>query len=212
MSLKVVEIFSSIQGESSYAGMPCVFVRLAGCNLRCHYCDTRYAYDDGDTVPVSEIIGRVSQMGYPLVEITGGEPLLQEKTPELARSLLDAGFTVLIETNGSLDVDPVDRRCARIVDMKCPSSGMDGHNDLRNLRKLSERDELKFVMSDRRDYDFAKNILASVPAPPFRINFSPVFGMLSPRTLAGWMLEDRLRVRLNLQLHKIIWDPDARGV
>lgn len=212
MGLNISEIFFSIQGESSHAGMPCVFVRLAGCNLRCSYCDTRYAYGGGRLMELAEIMDRVSSFDCALVEITGGEPLLQDETPALVLALLGAGFAVLLETNGSIDIDRVDRRCARIVDIKCPSSGMSARNDLRNLHRITERDELKFVLAGRDDYEFAKNTLAGAPIGYRSVNFSPVHGLLEPRTLAGWILEDRLRVRLNLQLHKIIWGPDARGV
>ncbi len=211
MSLKLNELFHSIQGESSYAGLPCVFIRLSGCNLRCTYCDTQYAYDEGERVDIPEIVGRVSGFGCELVEITGGEPLLQEDTPVLVEALLAKNFTILLETNGSIDIDRVDRRCRRIVDVKCPSSGMDGQNDLGNLERLTKRDELKFVIGDRIDYEFARRTVAALPSG-HKINFSPVFGAIPLRTLAGWILQDRLPVRLNIQLHKVIWDPNARGV
>ncbi|MEN6439534.1 MAG: radical SAM protein [Syntrophobacter sp.] len=216
MSLKINEIFHSIQGESSYAGLPCVFVRLAGCNLRCSYCDTRYAYDTGADFDIPRIMEQVRSFGCGLVEVTGGEPLIQEEAPVLIRSLLDEGYEVLLETNGSLDISVVDNGCVRIVDIKCPSSGMADRNDMRNLERLSPRDELKFVMGCREDYEFAaqrmRSMRPSAEAAGIRINFSAVFGELSPRTLAEWILKDRLPVRLNVQLHKIIWDPHARGV
>lgn len=211
MSLKLNELFHSIQGESSHAGLPCVFIRLSGCNLRCTYCDTQYAYDEGKLVEIPEILERVSGFGCELVEITGGEPLVQEGTPALVNALLAKSYTLLLETNGSIDIDRVDRRCIRIVDVKCPSSGMEGQNDLRNLERLTKRDELKFVIGNRIDYEFAKRTVAALP-PGHKINFSPIFGALPPRSLAEWILEDRLPVRLNIQLHKVIWDPDARGV
>jgi 7-carboxy-7-deazaguanine synthase len=153
---------------------------------------------------IPEILERVREQRCGLVEVTGGEPLLQAETPLLIDRLLDAGYTVLLETNGSMDIGTVDSRCVRIVDVKCPSSGMAGQNDLGNLRKLRARDELKFVIGSREDYEFAKDLLASLPAALCKINFSPVFGVLSPRSLAGWILEDGLSVRLNLQLHKFI--------
>jgi 7-carboxy-7-deazaguanine synthase len=217
MGLKVNEIFSSIQGESSYAGLPCVFIRLAGCNLRCSYCDTRYAYDEGQIHEIPQILEQISQFGCGLVEVTGGEPLVQEETPALISCLLAEGYSVLLETNGSLDIGVIDPNCVRIVDIKCPSSGMSEQNDLRNLEKLSERDELKFVIGCREDYEFAKNILSILPGlrathQEIKVNFSPVFAKIFPRSLAEWILQDRLRVRLNLQLHKIIWDPEKRGV
>ncbi len=215
MSLKVNEIFYSIQGEASFAGYPCVFVRLTGCNLRCSYCDTRYAYDAGDELDVTDIVSRIRRYHCPLIEVTGGEPLLQEDTPKLIRRLLDEGFGVLMETNGSLNIDRVDPLCVRIMDIKCPSSGEMEQNDLRNLDRLTLRDELKFVIGDRSDYEYAKGILQSNRAIPIKaahVHFSPLFGKVSPETLAGWILDDHLHVRLNLQLHKIIWHPERRGV
>ncbi len=212
MAVKVSEIFHSIQGESSWSGQPCIFIRLTGCNLRCAYCDTTYAYEQGRFMEISEILERVRRLRCGLVEVTGGEPLIQAETPSLIGRLLDAGHTVLLETNGSIDIGVVDPRCIRIVDIKCPSSGMAGQNDLRNLKKLRVRDELKFVIGSREDYEFARDLLSTFPAARCKINFSPVFGSLSPRSLAEWILEDRLPVRLNLQLHKIIWGPEVRGV
>ncbi len=215
MSLKVNEIFYSIQGESSYMGLPCVLVRLSGCNLRCTYCDTRYAYEEGSRWDIPELIDHIRGYRSPLVEITGGEPLLQEEAPLLIRSLLDRGYEVLLETNGSLPIREVDRRCVRIVDIKCPSSGEDHHNDYTILADLSERDEVKFVLGGRRDYEFARDLLLSrqlatrTRRPPL---FSPVVPQLAPTELAQWILEDRLYVRLQLQLHKILWGSDARGV
>jgi 7-carboxy-7-deazaguanine synthase len=212
MALKVSEIFHSIQGESSWSGLPCVFIRLTGCNLRCAYCDTRYAYEQGRFMEIPDILEQVRRLRCNLVEVTGGEPLIQEETPFLIGGLLGEGHTVLLETNGSMDISGVDRRCARIVDIKCPSSAMAGQNDLRNLKRLRARDELKFVIGNRHDYEFAKDLLATLPAARLKVNLSPVFGALAPRSLAEWILADRLPVRLNLQLHKIIWDPETRGV
>lgn len=215
MSLKVNEIFYSIQGESSYAGLPCVFVRLAGCNLRCSYCDTRYAYDEGEEMATPEIVARVASYRCRLVEITGGEPLIQKETPGLARHLLDEGYGVLLETNGSQDISVLDERCVRIVDVKCPSSGEHEMNDPENLVRLTGRDEVKFVIGDRRDYEFAGKMLESMDHQLLKnipVHYSPVFGKMDFELLAGWMLEDHLNVRLQLQLHKIIWDPERRGV
>lgn len=215
MALKVNEIFYSIQGESSYAGYPCAFVRMTGCNLRCTYCDTRYAYEEGEELETLEILDRVKSYACPLVEVTGGEPLVQEETPSLILCLLDAGFKVLLETNGSLDIGRTDPRCIRIVDMKCPSSGEVERNDLENLRRLTGSDELKFVLCDRSDYEYAREIVHLMNQTPARvghIHFSPVFGELAPDLLAKWILEDRLEARLSLQIHKIIWDPVQRGV
>lgn len=215
MPLTVNEIFYSIQGESSFAGRPCVFVRLTGCNLRCSYCDTQYAYDEGEEIDIPRIINKVRTFQCPLVEVTGGEPLLQYETPALIHELLERGYTLLLETNGSLDISRVDSRCARILDIKCPSSGQAQHNDLINLQRLSPRDEVKFVIGDREDYDYAKRILAQsdgLPLDPKRVHLAPVFGGLKPATLAKWILEDYLPVRLQLQLHKMIWNPELRGV
>jgi 7-carboxy-7-deazaguanine synthase len=215
MALKVNEIFYSIQGESSYAGRPCVFVRLTGCNLRCSYCDTRYAYEEGEDLEVDAIVDRVRSYRCPLVELTGGEPLMQAETPMLVTRLLDDGCEVLLETNGSHGIGGIDRRCVRIIDIKCPSSGQAEHNDLGNLARLTEKDELKFVIGTREDYEYAKRTLGLVGSKQpgaHRTHFSPVFGELAPETLAGWILEDGLKVRLHLQLHKIIWPPERRGV
>jgi 7-carboxy-7-deazaguanine synthase len=215
VSLQVNEIFYSIQGESSYAGRPCVFVRLTGCNLRCTYCDTRYAYEEGKELEIEDIADRVSSYACGLVEITGGEPLLQKDTPMLVDRLLDCGHQVLLETNGSRDISVVDSRCVKIVDIKCPSSGQADRNDLNNLGRLDGHDELKFVIGSRDDYAFAKGVLDSAKdrlPEAGRVHFSPVFGLIPPRMLAEWMLKDHLNARLNLQLHKIIWGPDQRGV
>ena len=212
MAVKVNEIFHSIQGESSRAGQPCVFIRLAGCNLRCAYCDTSYAYEQGLFMEIPDILEQVRRLRCGLVEVTGGEPLIQEETPSLIGGLLDEGYTVLLETNGSIGIGVVDPRCIRIVDIKCPSSGMAGQNNLHNFKELGIKDELKFVIGNREDYEFARDLLSSFPAIVCKINFSPVSGTLAPRSLAEWILHDHLPVRLNLQLHKIIWGPEARGV
>jgi len=213
--LTVNEIFYSIQGESSFAGLPCVFIRLTGCNLRCSYCDTQYAYYDGEELEIQAILDRMLTYPCRLVEVTGGEPLLQAETPNLIYHLLEQGFAVLLETNGSVDISKVDSRCVRILDIKCPSSGQVQCNDLNNLQRLSNRDEVKFVIGDRVDYEFAKEILKqleALPLDPSRIHFSPVFGRMKPDTLAKWILTDHLPVRLHLQLHKTIWDAQLRGV
>lgn len=215
MALKVNEIFYSIQGESSFAGRPCVFVRLTGCNLRCSYCDTRFAYDEGEELEIADIVNRVAFYQCPLVEVTGGEPLIQEETPVLVHRLLQEGYQVLMETNGSQDIRRVDDSCVKIIDIKCPSSGQHRHNDLRNLDWLTNHDEVKFVISHREDYEYARTILDLMDTKLLRknrVHFSPVFGGLAPNTLAEWLLEDHLDVRLHLQLHKFIWTPDRRGV
>ena len=214
-SLKVNEIFYSLQGESSYAGRPCVFIRLTGCNLRCSYCDTRYAYEEGTDTNLDLIIDQVSSYRCPLVEITGGEPLIQEDTPQLIRRLLERNVKVLLETNGSQNIQRVDDRCIKVVDMKCPSSGMEARNDLENLKKLSSGDELKFVVGNRIDFEFAQEVLDDYHQffpEKTPVHFSPVFGKLEPKLLAQWILEEHLEVRLQLPLHKILWDPNQRGV
>ncbi len=215
MSLTVNEIFFSIQGESSHAGRPCVFIRLAGCNLRCTYCDTQYAYEEGSSRTIDDIEREVRPFRCTLVEVTGGEPLLQPQTPELIRRLLDAQYMVLLETNGSRDIGIVDDRCTRIVDVKCPSSGQSGENRLENLAIITPNDEVKFVIGDREDFDYAKDVIATRLSrhgglkPPL---ISPVFGRLDPESLVRWILEDHLDVRLQIQLHKWIWGADKRGV
>ena len=211
--MKVCEIFSSIQGESSFAGYPCVFVRLTGCNLRCSFCDTTYAYEEGTDIPAGEVIDRVGSFGIRLVEVTGGEPLLQAEAYDLMDKLLDRGHHVLLETNGSVDISDVDRRCSIILDMKTPSSAMSGRMLLKNLELLSKKDDLKFVIGNREDYEWARDmVLKHSLQEKTNILLSPVFGLLEPSKLAAWMVEDKLEARLNLQLHKYIFGPDARGV
>lgn len=214
MSLIVNEIFKSIQGESLYAGLPCTFVRLTGCNMRCSYCDTRYAYSGGTEMVMEEIIAAVSAFGCSLVEITGGEPLLQDETPQLILTLLENRFHVLLETNGSIDISRVDERCVRIVDIKCPSSGESGRNDFNNFKRLNLKDQIKFVISDLTDYEYAKNIIRQLPAWFLRENilFSPVSGKMVFSDLADRILGDKLTVRFHIQLHKIIWPNIDKGV
>ena len=214
MNLKVNEIFYSIQGESVYAGLPCVFLRLTGCNLRCRYCDTRYAYEEGSAMTVGQIMDRVASFGCNLVEITGGEPLLQDSTAELAVALLAKGYEVLVETNGSLDIDRVDRRCSRIMDVKCPSSGEASKNDPANLMRLTASDQIKFVIGDQDDFRFAVQTLERLPAVLScdRILFSRVAERLPPDRLARWLLDANIRARMQIQLHKVIWPERDRGV
>lgn len=210
----VTEIFKSIQGESTFAGLPCVFIRLTGCNLRCHWCDTAYAFQGGQTMSAEEILARVRQLGCSLVEITGGEPLLQPEVPALAEQLLAEGQRVLVETSGERFVGELPRAVVKIVDVKCPGSGESGKFRLENLEALERKDQLKFVILDENDYRYAREFLArhNVRGRVDEVVFAPVFGQLPPRTLAEWILRDGLEVRLGLQLHKFIWDPDARGV
>jgi 7-carboxy-7-deazaguanine synthase len=213
--LKVNELFYSIQGESSHAGRPCVFIRLTGCNLRCSYCDTRYAYDEGQNLEIGEIIDRVTSYRCRLIEITGGEPLIQKETPELIHQLLERGFEVLLETNGSLDISNIDDRCVKIVDIKCPSSGEVKNNDLENLKRLSDKDEIKFVIGSEEDYVYAKKIMSLIGKRNLRIKppvFSPVHKQMNSKLLAEWILADHIDVRMQIQLHKIIWGSETRGV
>ena len=219
--LRVTEIFHSIQGESTWVGMPCTFVRLTGCSLRCVWCDTTYSFHGGKKVPLEDILERVRAIGCPLVEITGGEPLIHANAFELVHRLLSEGFTVLIETSGSEDISTLDPRAHVIMDLKCPGSGESSRNRWKNLDHLDGGDEIKFVVSDRADYEWSRGIVedrgldrrvrdGSLNA----VLISPVWGSAGPtlEDLAGWVLEDGLSVRIQTQLHKHIWDPTRRGV
>ncbi len=209
--IKVNEIFFSIQGESSFRGYPCVFIRLTGCNCRCRYCDTRYAFRKGSLMSIGHILKRIEAYGCPLVEITGGEPLLQQETPALAQALLEAGYRVLVETNGTLDISLLPPECRCIMDIKCPGSGESEKNDWRNLDRLKEGDEVKCVIMDKKDYEWARDIIHKTGlTKKVGVHLSPVHSELAPEDLAQWILDDRLEVRLHLQLHKIIWP--ERGV
>jgi len=212
--LKIHEIYRSIQGESTHAGRPCVFVRLIGCQMRCVWCDTAYAFYGGELRRVDEIVAEVASHRCRLVEITGGEPLLQPAVHPLMSALCDAGYEVLLETGGGLDISGVDPRVARIVDIKCPASGEAENNRWENLAHLRPGDELKLVLADEADYTWAARLvadrrLAELGVP---IHFSPAWDALDPAALAAWILRDRLPVRLHLQLHKILWGAEARGV
>jgi len=212
--LRVNEIFFSLQGESTRAGLPCVFVRLTGCNLRCVWCDTAYAFHEGRQKPIAEIVARVLNYRCDLVEVTGGEPMLQKGIHELLAALLDAGLTVMIETSGERDLAQLDHRVVKIMDIKCPGSGEAARNRWSNLEHLTSRDEIKFVLADRADYEWARGVICE-RRPEARVNavlMSPVSGALNPRDLAAWILEDRLPVRMQLQMHKQIWGESARGV
>ncbi len=203
--MKINEIFKSIQGESSFAGLPCVFVRLTGCNLRCSYCDTAYAYKEGSEISIDEILRRVKRFNCPLVEITGGEPLLQEETCFLVNKLLNAGERVLIETNGSLDIGRLDERAIRIVDLKCPGSGESDKTYWKNLDNLRQTDEVKFVLSNRQDYEWAKGVIEKYRLlDKAKVLLSVAFDRLAPEKVVKWMLKDNLNVRFQLQLHKYI--------
>lgn len=213
LQLVINEIYPSIQGESTHAGRPCVFVRLTGCNLRCSYCDTEYAFYDGTRMSIDEILTKVDELGINLVEITGGEPLLQKNCVALARRLVETGHTVLIETSGERPIDVLPPEVIRIMDIKCPSSNESSRNNWANIENLKSQDEVKFVIGDRADYDWAKQILIEHDlAARATVLMSVTFERLSPRDLCGWILEDRLPVRFQLQAHKYIWDHETRGV
>jgi 7-carboxy-7-deazaguanine synthase len=210
--MRVTEIFHSIQGESSHAGRPCVFVRLTGCNLRCRWCDSEYTFAGGEKMSIDEVLSRVEAYGCKLVEVTGGEPLAQSESFELIERLCDAGHEVLIETSGSIDVTPVDERAKLILDVKCPGSGEAAKNRWENIDQLRPHDEIKFVIAGRSDYDWARAVIEERNLTRWTILFSPVWGELDLKPLAEWMLADRVPARLQTQLHKHIWGADVRGV
>ncbi|HBR21331.1 MAG TPA: 7-carboxy-7-deazaguanine synthase QueE [Nitrospiraceae bacterium] len=211
--MKICEIFISIQGESSYAGMPCTFIRVTGCNLRCSYCDTKYAYDEGVELTEAEIINEVELIGVHLVTITGGEPLLQEETFRLTECLINEGYKVLIETNGTMSIKDIDSRAVIVLDVKTPGSGMWEEMDISNFDYLKPADEIKFVITDRTDYEWSKDMMHKYNlSSKCQVFFSPAFGILLPESLVKWILEDRLDVRLNLQMHKYIYGSNRRGI
>ena len=210
--LKVNEIFYSIQGESSYAGFPCIFIRLTGCNLNCTYCDTRYAFKKGRNMTIEKILKSVNQFECPLVEITGGEPLLQTETSRLAQMLSDSGYRVFVETNGTQNIDRLPVNVSCIMDIKCPGSGEEKKTDWANIHRLDRNDEVKFVLTSRADYLWATEIIRGYClTEKASILFSPVLGKLDPAEIARWILEDGLDVRLQLQIHKIIWPDETRS-
>jgi len=212
--LTVNEIFYSIQGESTRAGRPCVFVRLTACDLRCTWCDTPYAFTEGQKRTIDEVVETVEGYDCPLVEITGGEPLLQEDVYELMERLVERGRTVLLETGGHRPVDRVPGAVIKIMDIKCPASGEADRNDWSNIARLTARDEVKFVVADRADYEFARETIAAhrLAERAGAVLISPVHGVLDSKALSEWVLADKLPVRLQLQLHKYIWSPTTRGV
>jgi len=212
--LTVNEIFFSIQGESSHAGRPCVFVRLTGCDLRCIWCDTAYAFDAGQKQTVEAVVTAVGAYGCSLVEITGGEPLLQRDVYPLMENLLAAGHTVLLETGGHVDISNVPHEVVKVVDVKCPGSGETDRNDLANLDRLASHDEVKFVIRDRSDYEFARAFVHKhrLEDRCAAVLFSPVHRVLDPERLSEWALADRLPIRIQVQLHKYLWGDEARGV
>ena len=212
--MQVTEIFRSIQGESTYAGLPCVFVRLTGCNLRCTWCDTAYAFHGGEKMTVDQVLEKVRAFGERLVEVTGGEPLLQKDVYPFMERLLAGGYEVLLETSGERSISQVPHEVVKIVDVKCPDSGEGETFDRSNLDHLDPHDQIKFVIASRRDYEFARDFTREhdLNRRVAAVLFSPVHGGLDLKALASWILEDRLEVRLGCQLHKLIWGPDARGV
>ena len=212
--LTVNEIFHSIQGESTYAGRPCVFVRLTACDLRCVWCDSPYAFHEGRKMSIDEVVEAVKAYGCPLVEMTGGEPLLQKDVYPLMERLHEAGLRVLIETGGHRSLAQVPAWATAVMDVKCPGSGEAAKHDAGNFARLRPHDEVKFVIADRTDYDYAKDVIAreSLAGRVAAIHLSPVYGRLDSKTLSEWVLADRLPVRVQLQLHKYIWGPEVRGV
>ena len=211
--LTVNEIFKSIQGESSFTGLPCLFIRLTGCNLRCTWCDTEYAFYEGKPKSVQDIMDAIEPLGVPLVEITGGEPLLQDEVYDLMNALLAKNYQVLVETGGGVSVAKVPERVIKILDIKCPGSGEDAKNLWDNLDHLNPHDEVKFVLADRADYEWSKEVLGRTHIDKkVGVLFSPVYDKLDLKELTAWVLKDNLPVRVQTQLHKVIWGKDAIGV
>lgn len=213
-ALTITEIYPSIQGESTFAGQPCTFIRLTACDLRCRWCDTVYAFTEGRKQPVEDILAEVRRIGLPLVELTGGEPLLQKQAIPLMQQLLAEGYAVLLETGGHVPIGDVPAGVHRIVDVKCPGSGESARMHWPNLDLVTQQDEVKFVIADRADFDYARDVVATydLAARCAAVHFSPAWGVLAPADLAAWILEARLPVRLQLQQHKYIWEPAARRV
>ena len=212
-TLRINEIFYSIQGESTFAGLPCVFVRLTYCNLRCSYCDTEYAFFEGSDIQIDDIVDQIKSFKCNLVEITGGEPLIQKNIHHLIKALCDEGFQVLLETSGHMNASNVDQRVHRIVDIKCPSSGESEKMYWENIEFLTGRDEVKFVIGDRVDFEYAVEVLKKYRLDEkCTVLFSPVFQKMNHERLAQWILDEKINVRMQLQIHKFIWDPHKRGV
>jgi 7-carboxy-7-deazaguanine synthase len=210
----ITEIFKSIQGESTFAGLPCIFVRLTGCNLRCHWCDTAYAFHGGKKMTIDDVVAKVREFDGKLVEITGGEPLLQDDVYPLTNRLLSDGYQVLVETSGERNISRLPKAVIKVLDVKCPGSGEGGTFCNDNLAELEKKDQVKFVIVDENDYSFARDFMLQNDLGQ-RVNeviLSPVFGKLHPLQLTEWILRDSLNVRLGLQIHKFIWDPETRGV
>ena len=214
VAVVVSELYASIQGESSHAGRPCAFIRLTGCPLRCAWCDTAFAYQGGRAMGIGEAIEAVGEFGLPLVEVTGGEPLAQEGCLDLLAGLCDAGYETLLETSGAIDVGPVDPRVIKILDIKCPASAMSDRNLWENLDRLGPRDEIKFVLADRADYEWARRVIGRhrVLRDGRPVHLSPVHGVLDPGRLGEWIVQDRLGARLHVQLHRVAWPQRDRLV
>ena len=211
--MKINEIFKSIQGETSYAGLPCAFVRVTGCNLRCNYCDTTYAYEEGKEMSLSTILECIARLKTKIVCVTGGEPLSNNDTPLLLEELLVKNYTVLVETNGSYDIRTIPQEVIKIMDIKCPDSNMSHLMNWQNIKYLTKFDEVKFVLSSRKDYDWTKAMIYKYNLSEVaNILIGTVFGAISPKMVVQWILEDNLDVRFQLQLHKYIWEPHTRGV
>lgn len=211
--MKITEIFKSIEGETSYVGLPCVFIRLTGCNLRCSYCDTTYAYEGGHEIPIPAILEDVKRFKTKLVCITGGEPLINMETPLLAGELIKERYTVLVETNGSCDISMLPEDAIRIMDLKCPASNASHLMNWQNIGYLTPLDEVKFVLSSRKDYEWAKAVIRQHRLSEIaRVLIGTASGAISPKMVVQWILEDNLNVRFQLQIHKYIWEPHARGV
>jgi len=210
--LKINEIFYSIQGESSKSGMPCIFVRLTYCNLRCSYCDTDYSFDEGTDMSIEQILKKIKKYNCNLVEITGGEPLLQKECIDLMKTLLKQNYQVMLETGGSLPIKKVPKKVIKIVDFKCPTSKMHKKNEWGIVGDLQEHDEIKFVIGDYEDYKWTKNKIQKFNLYDKKLLFSPIHDVLNPKELSEWILNDGLKVRMQLQLHKYIWDSSTKGV
>lgn len=212
--LTINEIFYSIQGESTFVGRPCVFVRLTGCDLRCAWCDTPYAFHEGRKFSIEEVLQEVEKYGCPLVEVTGGEPLLQDDVYPLMERLLERGRTVLLETGGQIDISRVPGKVVKVMDVKCPGSGEAGKNHWENIDRLGSRDQVKFVIRDREDYEYARDVVQrhALERRCAAVLFSPVHRVLEPKRLSEWVLQDRVPARVQLQIHKYIWGADVRGV
>ena len=211
--IKINEIYLSVQGESTYTGLPCIFIRLTGCNLRCSWCDTAYAFHEGKNMSIDEILQKVANFGIHLVEITGGEPLMQDNVYILMRRLIESGYKVMLETGGSISLERVPKEVIKIMDLKCPGSGEQEKNNLDNLKLLVPHDEVKFVILDKKDYEWSRDIIKRYKInETARILMSPVFDKLELKEIVKWILKDRLPVRLQTQLHKIIWDKNTIGV